>query len=238
MAVDAAPRDDFRQKLILSVVDKLVFGLLIVLAGFVLNFVLENHRADQAMKTEIARLRVQKVAETWQALDRHQQAVNAVGRLEVGAVYASLVALTQSTASPDAYNLRAEKANRLRTSRMTRSAALRRGQERLIARLRSNRFWIGERLYPEYVEYVASQMRLHEAYRNASDTLIREVSVRVDEFNAYVAQGKKGLSEADRASLIAESRAVYDEAMREVRERKRELDESRADVFSAMERLS
>jgi hypothetical protein len=45
---------EFQQKLVLTVVDKLVFGLLIVLAGF--NRALEDYRSEQATQAEIARL--------------------------------------------------------------------------------------------------------------------------------------------------------------------------------------
>ena len=72
-----------------------------MLAGFVLNFVLENHRADQAIKTEIARLRVAKVAEIWQALDRHQRAVVSLGEYEVARLVIDLARIGAPNIAPE-----------------------------------------------------------------------------------------------------------------------------------------
>jgi hypothetical protein len=63
---------EFQEKLLLSVMDKLVFGLLIVLAGFVLNRALEDYRSQQATSAEIARLRVARVANVWTAMNKQQ----------------------------------------------------------------------------------------------------------------------------------------------------------------------
>jgi hypothetical protein len=219
MAVDTAPRDDFRQKLILSIVDKLVFGLLIVLAGFVLNLVLENHRADQALKSEIARVRVQKVAQMWQVLDRHQRAVSLAGRSEANLMYQGFSSETApATVRPP--DLKAM--GRLVAKRR---AALKQEQRSLVARLNANRFWIGERLYPRYVEYFATQKRLLAAYQDVADA-ITETYVRGR------THGKRD------AALQEELIVTYERGMQRVKERARELKVSRADVFSAMERLS
>jgi hypothetical protein len=224
MAVDAAPRDDFRQKLVLSVVDKLVLGGLIVLAGFVLNLVLENHRADQAMKTEIARLRVEKVAEIWQALDRHQRAVTSVGQYEVrkSSVYVRAVA-----APPDREISLLADVIATDAIRKTRYALLLKENARLTALIETNRFWIGERLYPKYVNYKARQNKLLNAYKDLQVGLTRLLLSTEGNFSAE-----------GRASLLTKLRAARSRVLRNVEERLRELNESRTDVFSAMESLS
>ncbi len=220
---DAAPPNDFRQKLTLSIIDKLVFGLLIVLAGFVLNFVLENHRADQAMKNEIARLRVAKVAEIWQALDRHQRAVVSLGEYEVARLVIDLARIGAPNIAPAGTTI-AEPATL--TVYEGRSAVVQREQARLTALVETNRFWIGERLYPKYRDYAAKQRRLHRAYRDVGLGLVKAARITISR------------DEANAPKNRARMKAAYDRGMRVVRERRRELKELRTDVFSAMERLS
>jgi hypothetical protein len=71
----AAP--PFRQKLALVIVDKLVLGLLIVLAGFALNMVLERYRTEAALQNEFAKVRVEKVAEVWNVLQDQEENLRA-----------------------------------------------------------------------------------------------------------------------------------------------------------------
>jgi len=233
MAVDAAPRDDFKQKLLLSIIDKLVFGLLIILAGFVLNWVLESHRADEAMKTEIARLRVQNVAEMWQALDRHQRAINGLGRVQAQQAHSFLSVGIEMVKhplvmTPTSWDQLPSQG--LLEVGFRRSAALVKERERLTERLQANRFWLGERIYPQYVSYIAKQERLAQAYADLYYTmrkalLFDDAAIDVDSAR----QARRWRTQAN---------AAYENGLQDVNRRRRELNEARIDVFSAMERLS
>ena len=57
----------FVQNLILTIVDKLIIGGLILLAGYVLNRALEHYKAKDAFTKEIARKRVDEMGEVWSA---------------------------------------------------------------------------------------------------------------------------------------------------------------------------
>ena len=220
MAVSAAPGDDFRQKLILSIVDKLVFGLLIVLAGFVLNLVLENHRADQAVKTEIARLRVEKVAAVWQALDRHQRAIDSLGQYAI-----------QHTSDNLASQTEASRANSERIEQR-RFAAMNREYDKLTALIETNRFWIGEQLYPKYRNYASQQRDLFAAYFTLTFGLNHEITKWFAARLSPPTPTAPTLQE-----LLAKLRTMRHQGMQNIKQRRSAVNESRTDVFSAMEQL-
>lgn len=65
----------FQHQLILSVIDKLLLGGVVGLAGYIANRSLEKHRSRHALQAEVARRRVEAAATVWQA----------VGKVEVAA---------------------------------------------------------------------------------------------------------------------------------------------------------
>lgn len=224
-------RRDFREKLVLSIFDKLVLGLLVVLAGFVLNLVLQNRQSNQAMKQEIARLRVAQVAEVWAALDTEQQAIDHLGKQLSG--LAKATALAQQALN-DAQGPRAVPADRQElTARWTalqrlytqiaRSEKTARAKERDVFRLlHSDRFWIGEKIYPSYITYATKERRLLKTYENIG---VGGVQLQVDE-PARTAREQTDYQrwlEGQREKLKAE---------------KADLLEARLDVFAVIESLS
>jgi hypothetical protein len=58
----------FEQQLWLTLIDKLAIGLLIAIAVFILNRILEKYRGAQAFQNEIAKQRVSKISEVWSQL--------------------------------------------------------------------------------------------------------------------------------------------------------------------------
>jgi hypothetical protein len=89
------------------------------------------------------------------------------------------------------------------------------GEARVTRPLRDNRFWIGETLYPRYVEYSQRQRALFRAYDGV----------------AYRVFG-------GRATKPILSREDFNEALEEVQQRRQELLEARADVVDVMAELS
>lgn len=148
---------DFQQKLTLSVIDKLVFGLLILLAGFVLNRTLENYKSDQATKSEIARLRVAGVANVWTELSKQQRYFD---ELDPALAYLTYWLPKPARVQPHKKVFR-------RYSEISDALRGFDRSERTVANLlRENRFWIGEDLYPTYRDYVTRQHALAVAYEN------------------------------------------------------------------------
>ena len=134
-----AANADLRRSLILSVVDKLVIGLLIVLAGFVLNVALERYKTHEAFQMEIAHTRVERIGQVWSALYREELAVDelietldSVGNVSYGEAVDNSAATARATKLASRIRANGDEASRL---------------------LEENRFWLGERLYTEYRRY-------------------------------------------------------------------------------------
>lgn len=139
---DASPRSDARKelasKLALILVDKVVFGLLIVLAGFMLDSILERNRAETAFENEIAKVRVEKVAVVWAALDTQQLLTDDLPRV---------------FNKNDCTGLGVRRFDKVRR-------ALDEGNARFIRLLATNRFWLGEELSAELEGYARRQSAL------------------------------------------------------------------------------
>lgn len=58
-------------QLVLVVVDKLFIGLLLGLAAFFVSRALERYKINQAMHTEVAKQRINKIAEVWEQLSEY-----------------------------------------------------------------------------------------------------------------------------------------------------------------------
>ena len=205
---------DFQQKLTLSVIDKLVFGLLILLAGFVLNRTLENYKSDQATKSEIARLRVERLAKVWTALNFQQAQID---RIDPAAAFNAEMFLTYVV--EDKRQGRFTRRDFRKSSRLLKNwgdaeAAFRRHEAGVTRLLRDNRFWIGEDLYPRYLDYSKRQHALVHTYP----------ALR---YRLY----SRGATNPIR------SREALNDALALVRARRNELLQARADVFGVMTRL-
>jgi hypothetical protein len=80
--------------------------------------------------------------------------------------------------------------------------------------LRDNRFWIGEALYPRYVEYSERQRALVQAYKAVSYRVL-----------------------VQRAAHAIRTRQALDDALAQVQERRQELIDARSDVVDVMNEL-
>lgn len=225
-------RRDFREKLILSIFDKLVLGLLVVLAGFVLNLVLQNRQSNQAMREEIARLRVARVAVIWGALDSEQQSIDHLGKQLSGLARATVQVqqAMKSAESPRAAPIDREQVKahwkELQSlyNQIARSEATARSKERGTFRLlRRNRFWIGEKIYPSYITYATTQRQLLKTYENVG---LGSVQLQFGE----PAQG----TESDRVDY---QRWLQGQRTK-LKAEKADLRQARLDVFAVMKKLS
>jgi hypothetical protein len=225
-------RRDFHEKLVLSVFDKLVLGLLVVLAGFVLNLVLQNRQSNQATKAEIARLRVARVAEVWEALDTEQQAIDRLGKQLSGLAKATaLVEQDMNNAQgpravpADRQEVMAHFAGLQRLYRqIARSEKTARAKEREVFQvLHSDRFWIGEKIYPSYITYATREHQLFQTYRNIG---VGALTLQFGE----AAQGT-AREHADYQTWLEGQQA-------KLKTEKADLLKARLDVFAVIEKLS
>jgi hypothetical protein len=247
MADDETSRRELRDKLIFSTVDKVVFGLLIAFAGLVLNLVLENYRAGQETRAEIARLRVDRVAAVSRALDEQQRAIEDFNADTEGqaarADEALLLYLASGRLPADLVPLRPDLERLIEQGRRREKRAKQLEQSQLAARkvLDENRFWIGERAYPDYLRYASTQHELVRASTRLSDVLpwpgvvLRGVANRLTD----------GLSEAEARATIERSRRQERRELQALHQQymaaraglnsvRAKLEASRVDVFSVM----
>lgn len=61
--------NDFQKDILKTVIDKLLIGLLIALAGFVFNIVLTRYKEEQNFKFQLNIIRAQKIADSWEKLN-------------------------------------------------------------------------------------------------------------------------------------------------------------------------
>jgi hypothetical protein len=143
-------RRDFWEKLVLLVVDKLVFGLLIVLAAFALNLTLEHYRTDAAMKSQVAEKRVDKIAAFWGLLDEQYRTVQTMGVVADRRTPDLQLLVWMNSAGPrqvhEVGHVKIYKTGELLSEWEDRDQTI----ERL---LRRDHFWFGDTLYKEYYEY-------------------------------------------------------------------------------------
>jgi hypothetical protein len=141
-------RRDFWEKLILLGVDKLVFGLLIVLAAFLLNLTLEHYRTDAAMKSQVAEKRVDKIAALLGLLNEQHETVQTMGVVADRRTPDLRFLVWMNSAGPRRVHevVKIYQTGELLSEWEARDQTI----ERL---LRRDRFWFGDTLYEEYYEY-------------------------------------------------------------------------------------
>jgi hypothetical protein len=129
-----------------SVIDKLVLGVLVVIAGFVANWALERAQANQAFEDEIPKVRVEKIGTIWSALSENEELANDF--IDTAAAFKLREAGVPAAELPERF--RDDSLKELKTE-WGRVPAQSEENDVLVDRLLiQNRFWIGERLYSEY----------------------------------------------------------------------------------------
>ena len=72
---------DFREKLILTIIDKLIIGLIVVMALYFGNKGLEQYKSNQSLVVEFSKQKIAKIAETWTHIYEWEQAFNELARV-------------------------------------------------------------------------------------------------------------------------------------------------------------
>jgi hypothetical protein len=138
----------FTQDLILTIVDKLIIGGLILLGGYVLNRALERYKAKDAFTREIARKRVDEMGEVWSALYEYDFLIgdmeDVIGRVKLmqGGRLEQDLGYSQEAL---------EKKGQLLASESEK----RKGE--ILRELEKSRYWVGEETYTQYQRYFRAQ---------------------------------------------------------------------------------
>jgi len=158
----------FREQLFITIVDKAVIGLMVAAVAFVFSKALEKVKSDRALANELAKQRVAKIAEVWEALDKY----------EADTVYWSRVTRNRVRGREGEDVERALKASMPKLIELNKHA----GNVRdLIDR---NRFWLTENLYERFglhcshiLNHLALLVDRPSSQRELEDQLISQLSV-------------------------------------------------------------
>jgi hypothetical protein len=147
------------EELIVTVVDKAIIGLIVLIAGFWLNRALERFKSSQAMTNEFTKQRVAKIAEVWEALYKYEAEMLEYSHLIRRAVY--MVEDNDLTIALERY--------------ISKGTDLKDVQsENTLTLIDRSRFWLGNDLYGIFYKY-SNVIRSHAAYiferpRNATNS--------------------------------------------------------------------
>jgi hypothetical protein len=171
---DAGEQGKFKRDLTLLVLDKLVFGLLIVIAAFLFNRILDQHRAHITFEAEFAKERADRVA----------------GLLTLEAQRDSVL-LQLTAAELRAVDFLHEQDAALAAHRTKALDAAVRGLDRsgtqithaldVLGRLKeirpvldADRFWLGRTLYARIANHVALEQRLERRVSSGNPHVLED----------------------------------------------------------------
>jgi hypothetical protein len=152
----------FRKELTLLVLDKVVFGLLIVVAAFLFNRILDQHRAQTTFEAEFAKERADRVATILSVETRRDAAVLKLTSAELRAVRA----LKAQDAAINAGRVHHTKfvATQRALDRSVGEIEVARSNLDALPHveplLQANRFWLGKELYAVLSARVALEARV------------------------------------------------------------------------------
>lgn len=157
---DAGEQRKFKRDLTLLVLDKVVFGLLIVIAAFLFNRILDQHRAHITFEAEFAKERADRVAGLLTLEAERDSVILRLTAAELRAVDflhdqdAALAA--HDTAAQNAARKGLERSGGQITAAL---ASLGRLKE-IRPVLDADRFWLGRTLYAQIARHVQLEQRL------------------------------------------------------------------------------
>lgn len=119
--------------------DKLLFGGILFALGFFANLQLEKHRSELSFSLELNKVRVQKIGETWAALNTYEQQIQ---ELDINV-------MAKHFLDPE-HDLNKDLVNAYGEIKQTTEELYTGIHNKLI----ENRFWIGEEMFKEIGEFV------------------------------------------------------------------------------------
>lgn len=147
------------QDLIVTVVDKLVIGVVVLTVGYFLNRALERYKARDALTKEVARKRVDEMGRVWSVPYSYDVVI---GEMEF--VTGKAMAVRHGIVERDEFE-RSEDDLMERGQQLTReSMATKKEIPRV---LESARYWVGEDTYQHYRRYFDAQAQRVEYFFRA-----------------------------------------------------------------------
>ena len=177
----------FTQELVLTIVDSLVIGALLVLAGFLVNLGLERYKSRDAFLKELAKTRVERIASVWSSLYEYESVIDDLisktGELKLR--QGGYMEREEFAYDDDELEAQARELSET-------SSARRKHIEDLLER---ERFWLGATLYDRCGSYFALQrnrVRLFfEIFMTEDETELSRIQAEYEQAQKEAEEGRR-----------------------------------------------
>ena len=151
----------FQQELILSIVNSIGIGAIVGLCGFILNLLLEKYKTTQALREEAAKLRIVKISEVWDGLEKIHIKLIQIGLEIIEIKYKDKSANNEiDTISENAVeNLEKKVAPKISNIAHEQIPSMR-------YKIQSYRFWLGKKLVEEHIKQLNALSQLSRTIEN------------------------------------------------------------------------
>jgi len=171
---------DFKQKLWLTIVDKLVFGSVIFVLGWFANCALETHRQNETLARVISEARIDQIGEIWTRLYKWEFHINKMVGMEI-----EMERAAASNAEDLAARLGAEIEQMDAESRAT--------YESTPGFVEGSRFWIGKDHYEAFITHYNNIVEYLRVYRERDVVGLDAAKSALEESEADVVDVLDGL---------------------------------------------
>lgn len=154
----------FKKEIFKIVLDKLLIGILLVVAGVFANYLVEKYKFEEGFRTELNKTRVARIGEVWENLYIYEASVdNVVDQFRT-------IVIEENSAEDELKRKEKELPPLIEIQGQTLA--------NLIAASHKNRFWIGEETYLEIINYTNVLEDLMDAYANYDVKRIEEINLK------------------------------------------------------------
>lgn len=164
---------DFNQKLVLTIVDKLLIALLILFVGSLANSALASHRQRETLARVISEARIERIGEVWTRLYKWEFHIRKMVGMEVE--------MERAAASNDE-----DLAARLGAEIDQMDAESRATFESMPGFVEGSRFWIGKDHYEAFNTYYHNILEYLRVYRERDSVGLDAANSGLEESKADV----------------------------------------------------
>ena len=165
--------EELKKDLLKILVDKLLIGLILVVAGVFANNLVEKYKSEEGFRTELNKTRVARIGEVWEGLYIYEASVDNVLNH-----FTQIILETKNNEKLELERRQTELPPLIKTQQSALAD--------LIASTHKNRFWIGEETYKEINNYIDILSDLITAYSEYNVDKIAELDIRREELRRGV----------------------------------------------------
>lgn len=133
-----------KEEIIKIVIDKGLIGLLLIVAGYLINRILEKHKSKQSLHNELAKMRISKIGECWEVL------------FKADSLARQLITVASDGLRKFGNENWSEYVEYLKKNTPLIEQELRKELDASHSIIEKNRFWIGHKSYHNFHNYTTS----------------------------------------------------------------------------------